>query len=97
MRSLAFRSFIVVGIAASAAPAAASTTSERTHAPAIKAGTIHYVATQCMVDDGQGRLRPCSSLYKQQHPDWRYGRECMVDDGQGRLRPCSSLAKPKKN
>jgi hypothetical protein len=46
---------------------------------------------QCMTDDGYGRLRPCSALYKRQHPNWRAGSECMTDDGYGRLRPCSNL------
>src|SRR5262245_31677532 len=34
-----------------------------------------------MVDDGYGRIRPCSGLYKRQHPNWRAGAECMTDDG----------------
>jgi hypothetical protein len=46
---------------------------------------------QCMTDDGYGRYRPCSALYKRQHPNWRAGSECMTDDGYGRLRPCSQL------
>jgi hypothetical protein len=46
---------------------------------------------QCMVDDGYGRIRPCSNLYKRQHPNWRAGAECMTDDGHGRYRPCSNL------
>jgi hypothetical protein len=46
---------------------------------------------QCMTDDGYGRYRPCSSLYKRQNPNWRSGPECMTDDGYGRYRPCSSL------
>jgi hypothetical protein len=50
---------------------------------------------QCMVDDGGGRMRPCSALYKQQNPGWASGKECMVDEGGGRLRPCSALVKPK--
>jgi hypothetical protein len=47
--------------------------------------------SQCMTDDGYGRFRPCSSLYKRQHPNWRNGAECMTDDGYGRMRPCNSL------
>jgi hypothetical protein len=46
---------------------------------------------QCMTDDGYGRFRPCSALYKREHPNWRNGPECMTDDGYGRMRPCSSL------
>jgi hypothetical protein len=46
---------------------------------------------QCMTDDGYGRFRPCSNLYKRQHPNWRAGSECMTDDGYGRYRPCSNL------
>jgi hypothetical protein len=46
---------------------------------------------QCMTDDGYGRIRPCTVLYKRQHPNWRSGRECMTDDGYGRYRPCDSL------
>jgi len=46
---------------------------------------------QCMTDDGYGRIRPCTGLYKRQHPNWRAGIECMTDDGYGRYRPCSSL------
>jgi len=45
---------------------------------------------QCMTDDGYGRFRPCSALYKQQHPNWRSGYECMTDDGYGRYRPCDA-------
>jgi hypothetical protein len=50
---------------------------------------------QCMTDDGYGRLRPCSALYKREHPNWRAGDECMTDDGYGRMRPCSALYKQK--
>jgi hypothetical protein len=48
---------------------------------------------QCMTDDGYGRFRPCSALYKRQHPNWRGGNECMTDDGYGRYRPCDALYK----
>jgi hypothetical protein len=44
-----------------------------------------------MTDDGYGRFRPCSALYKRQNPNWRAGSACMTDDGYGRYRPCSSL------
>ena len=43
-----------------------------------------------MTDDGYGRFRPCSALYRQQHPNWRSGCECMTDDGYGRYRPCDA-------
>jgi hypothetical protein len=46
---------------------------------------------QCMTDDGYGRYRPCSALYKREHPNWKQGTECMTDDGYGRYRPCNSL------
>ena len=50
---------------------------------------------QCMTDDGYGRYRPCSALYKREHPTWRQGAECMTDDGYGRYRPCDALYKQK--
>jgi hypothetical protein len=50
---------------------------------------------QCMTDDGYGRFRPCSSLYKREHPNWRGSDACMTDDGYGRYRPCDSLYKQK--
>jgi hypothetical protein len=50
---------------------------------------------QCMTDDGYGRFRPCSSLYKSEHPNWRASDQCMTDDGYGRFRPCDSLYKQK--
>jgi hypothetical protein len=50
---------------------------------------------QCMTDDGYGRFRPCSSLYKKQNPNWRGSDACMTDDGYGRYRPCDSLYKQK--
>ena len=48
---------------------------------------------QCMTDDGYGRYRPCSALYKRQNPNWRATDACMTDDGYGRFRPCDSLYK----
>src|ERR1700752_2689695 len=62
---------------------------------ALPAGFVTSVAAprapvQCMTDDGYGRFRPCSALYKREHPNWRQGSECMTDDGYGRYRPCSS-------
>ena len=50
---------------------------------------------QCMTDDGYGRFRPCSALYKRQNPNWRGSDQCMTDDGYGRYRPCDSLYKQK--
>ena len=65
---------------------------------ATAVGSIPAVAaepnSQCMTDDGQGRLRPCSSFYKEQNPNWQSSSSCYTDDGQGRMRPCSSFAKP---
>jgi hypothetical protein len=52
--------------------------------------------SQCMTDDGYGRYRPCSALYKRQNPNWRNTGACMTDDGYGRMRPCSALYAPKK-
>ena len=51
---------------------------------------VEFAAVQCMTDDGYGRKRPCSALYKKEHPKWRGGEECMTDDGYGRYRPCSA-------
>lgn len=51
--------------------------------------------TQCMTDDGYGRFRPCSALYRREHPNWRAGNECMTDDGYGRYRSCSAGYKQK--
>jgi hypothetical protein len=50
---------------------------------------------QCMTDDGYGRFRPCSALYKREHPGWRGSDACMTDDGYGRYRPCDALYKQK--
>ena len=50
---------------------------------------------QCMTDDGYGRFRPCSALYKRQNPGWRGSDACMTDDGYGRCRPCDALYKQK--
>jgi hypothetical protein len=50
---------------------------------------------QCMTDDGYGRFRPCSALYKRQNPNWRGSDACMTDDGYGRYRPCDALYKQK--
>ena len=50
---------------------------------------------QCMTDDGYGRFRPCSSLYKREHPNWRGSDQCMTDDGYGRYRPCDAGYKQK--
>ena len=59
--------------------------------PSVAAPQKPYA--QCMTDDGYGRFRPCSGLYKRQNPNWRAGDECMTDDGYGRFRPCSGLYK----
>ena len=59
--------------------------------PVTPAAAQKKPISQCMTDDGYGRYRPCSALYKRQHPNWRAGRECMTEDGNGRLRPCRQL------
>jgi hypothetical protein len=64
-------------------------------APASMADAAKRPYAQCMTDDGYGRYRPCSGLYKRQHPNWRAGNECMTDDGYGRYRPCSGRYKQK--
>jgi hypothetical protein len=48
-----------------------------------------------MTDDGYGRFRPCSALYKREHPGWRGSDQCMTDDGYGRYRPCDAGYKQK--
>ena len=65
---------------------------------ALPAGFVSTAAAQkataqCMTDDGYGRFRPCSALYKRQNPNWRGSDACMTDDGYGRHRPCDSLYK----
>ena len=72
-----------------AVAAAALTAAVLTVSPPVAAQKRPTV--QCMTDDRYGRYRPCSALYKRQHPNWRAGSECMTDDGYGRLRPCSQL------
>jgi hypothetical protein len=92
------RSFALAGLAACvlAFPAAASVAASGTSGSGpAKVDAVRYAAVQCMTDDGYGRKRPCSSLYKKENPNWRAGNECMTDDGHGRYRPCSSLYKQK--
>ena len=76
------RSLALAGIGAALAVTASSV------APA--AAAPKKAIEQCMTDDGYGRFRPCSALYKREHPNWRAGSECMTDDGYGRYRPCNS-------
>jgi hypothetical protein len=83
------RSLTLAGLATALAVTAFSIT------PSASAQRQPYA--QCMTDDGYGRFRPCSALYKRQHPNWRAGSECMTDDGYGRLRPCSNLYWQGKN
>ena len=67
--------------------------------PVTPAAAQRKPISQCMTDDGYGRLRPCSALYKRQNPNWRNSNACMTDDGYGRMRPCDSLFRsgpPKK-
>jgi len=53
-------------------------------------------SVRCMTDDGHGRFRPCSALYKKQNPNWRESNTCMTDDGYGRYRPCDSPYKSRE-
>ena len=53
-------------------------------------------SVQCMTNDGHGRFRPCSALYKRQNPNWRESDSCMTDDGYGRYRPCDSPYKSRE-
>jgi len=90
------RSLGIAGIAAcvialvAAAPFATAGSSG-----SAEAGTLQFASVQCMTDDGYGRKRPCTALYKKEHPNWRGGEECMTDDGYGRYRPCSAGYKSK--
>jgi hypothetical protein len=68
-------------------------------APADKAlagSSFVVTVAECMTDDGYGRKRPCSALYKKENPNWRRTSACVTDDGYGRTRPCSALYKKKK-
>jgi hypothetical protein len=92
------RSLTLAGIAAwlIALPAAASVApSGVSGARPDKPAVIQYAAVQCVTDDGHGRYRPCSALYKQQNPFWRESEYCMVDVGGGRYLPCSREYKAK--
>jgi hypothetical protein len=77
------RSLVIAGVGATLTVAALSVTPS--------AAAPKKPIEQCMTDDGYGRFRPCSALYKRQNPNWRAGSACMTDDGYGRYRPCSSL------
>jgi hypothetical protein len=48
---------------------------------------------QCMIDEGYGRVHPCSQSYKREHPTWRASDNCMIDEGYGRVHPCSQSYK----
>jgi hypothetical protein len=61
----------------------------------VPAAAAQKAPVQCMTDDGYGRFRPCSALYKRQNPNWRGSDACMTDDGYGRYRPCDALYKQK--
>ena len=64
--------------------------------PAAFVSTAMAASVQCMTDDGHGRSRPCSALYKRQNPNWRESDACMTDDGYGRYRPCDSPYKSRE-
>jgi hypothetical protein len=63
--------------------------------PVTQSAAAKKPYAQCMTDDGYGRFRPCSSLYKREHPGWRASDRCMTDDGYGRYRPCDAGYKQK--
>jgi hypothetical protein len=84
----------VAGIACISAPLAAAAFALGSSGSA-EARAVQFASVQCMTDDGYGRKRPCSALYKKEHPNWRGGEECMTDDGYGRYRPCSAGYKTK--
>jgi hypothetical protein len=44
---------------------------------------------RCMIDEGYGRVHPCSQSYMRSHPNWRQTDNCMIDEGYGRVHPCS--------
>ncbi len=91
------RSLMLAGVASLllAVPAAASAPTGMSGSTAAKPTNVQYAAVQCMTDDGYGRKRPCSALYKKENPNWKAGEQCMTDDGHGRYRPCSALYKQK--
>ena len=82
IRSVMIRLLGLVGVGVALTVTALSVT------PSVAAPKNPYA---CMTDDGYGRMRPCSALYKRQHPNWQSGPECFTDDGYGRYRPCSQL------
>jgi hypothetical protein len=91
------RSLMLAGAASLllAVPALASAPNGLTGSTTAKATNVQYAAVQCMTDDGYGRKRPCSALYKKENPNWKSSDNCMTDDGHGRYRPCSALYKQK--
>ncbi len=52
------------------------------------AATTSPASARCMVDEGNGRMTPCSALYK--------STKCMINEGNGRFTPCEALLKPSK-
>ena len=91
------RTLALAGVAATliTLPAGAAGSSGNSESTAAAAANVQYAAVECMTDDGYGRRRPCSALYRTQKPNWRAGNECMTDEGGGRFRPCNSLYKAK--
>ena len=90
------RSLAIVGIATCVVGLPAATSAAMAGSSgSTKAANVQFAAVQCVTDDGYGRKRPCSALYKKEHPNWRGGDECMTDDGYGRFRPCSAGFKAK--
>ena len=43
----------------------------------------------CVMDEGNGRKRPCSAEYKISNPSWRATEYCYTDEGNGHKRPCT--------
>ena len=93
---MTMRSFAIVGITGCVVGLPAATSAAMAGSSgSTKAANVQFAAVQCVTDDGYGRKRPCSALYKKEHPNWRGGDECMTDDGYGRFRPCSAGFKAK--
>jgi len=92
---MTMRSLAIVGIATCVIGLPAATPVAMAGSSGSAKANVQFVDVQCMADDGYGRRRPCSALYKKEHPHWRGGDECMTDDGYGRYRPCSAGYKAK--
>jgi hypothetical protein len=47
-------------------------------------------ASNCVIDDGYGRKRPCSAGSVGFKRSEKVASDCYTDDGYGRKRPCSA-------